>query len=58
MKGLIASHRAAGIQQWKNEAVMRVCVVGGTGNISTPIVNLLVEIGHEVTCYNRGMSGD
>ena len=37
---------------------MRVCIVGGTGNIRMPIVNLLVEIGHEVTCYNRGVSGD
>jgi nucleoside-diphosphate-sugar epimerase len=36
---------------------MRVCVVGGTGNISTSIVRLLLELGHEVTCYNRGRSG-
>lgn len=36
---------------------MRVCVVGGTGNISTSIVRLLVEMGHEVTCYNRGQRG-
>lgn len=34
---------------------MRVCVVGGTGNISTPIVALLIEQGHEVTCFNRGV---
>ena len=33
---------------------MRVCVVGGTGNISTGIVRLLVEVGHEVTVFNRG----
>lgn len=33
---------------------MRTCLVGGTGNISTPIVRLLVEMGHEVTCFNRG----
>ena len=33
---------------------MRVCVVGGTGNISTGIVKLLIEQGHEVTCFNRG----
>jgi nucleoside-diphosphate-sugar epimerase len=37
---------------------MRVCVVGGTGNISTSIVRLLLELGHEVVCYNRGRSGD
>jgi nucleoside-diphosphate-sugar epimerase len=33
---------------------MRVCVVGGTGNISTSIVRLLREVGHEVTVFNRG----
>lgn len=36
---------------------MRVCVVGGTGNISTSIVRLLLELGHEVVCFNRGRSG-
>ena len=36
---------------------MRVCVVGGTGNISTSIVGLLLELGHEVTCFNRGQRG-
>jgi nucleoside-diphosphate-sugar epimerase len=35
---------------------MRVVIVGGTGNISTSIVNLLVGQGHEVTCFNRGIS--
>ena len=35
---------------------MRVCVVGGTGNISTGIVRLLIEQGHEVTCFNRGQT--
>jgi len=33
---------------------MKVAIVGGTGNISTPIVQLLLETGHEVICYNRG----
>jgi nucleoside-diphosphate-sugar epimerase len=33
---------------------MRVCIVGGTGNISTSIVRVLLSLGHEVTCYNRG----
>lgn len=33
---------------------MRVVIVGGTGNISTSIVNLLLQQGHDVTCYNRG----
>lgn len=37
---------------------MKVCIVGGTGNISTSIVRLLLEQGHEVTCFNRGNSGD
>ncbi len=36
---------------------MRVAVVGGTGNISTSIVRELLELDHEVTCYNRGRSG-
>lgn len=35
---------------------MRVVIVGGTGNISTSIVRLLVTKGHEVTCFNRGQS--
>ena len=36
---------------------MRVCVVGGTGNISRSMVKLLLELGHEVTCFNRGQTG-
>lgn len=36
---------------------VRVCVVGGTGNISTSMVRLLLEQGHEVVCFNRGRSG-
>ena len=36
---------------------MKVCIVGGTGNISSSIVKLLLEQNHEVTCYNRGKSG-
>ena len=36
---------------------MKVCVVGGTGNISTSIVRILLIQGHEVTCFNRGKSG-
>lgn len=35
---------------------MRVCIIGGTGNISTPFVPLLLEMGHEVTLFNRGQS--
>jgi nucleoside-diphosphate-sugar epimerase len=33
---------------------MRVCIIGGTGNISSSIVPLLLEKGHEVTIFNRG----
>jgi nucleoside-diphosphate-sugar epimerase len=36
---------------------MKVCIVGGTGNISTSITRLLLKEGHQVTCYNRGKSG-
>jgi nucleoside-diphosphate-sugar epimerase len=35
---------------------MRVCIVGGTGNISTSIVRVLLGLGHEVTVFNRGQS--
>lgn len=33
---------------------MKVVVVGGTGNISTSIVRRLLDVGHDVTCVNRG----
>jgi len=36
---------------------MKVCVVGGTGQISTSVVRVLLQHGHDVTCYNRGESG-
>jgi nucleoside-diphosphate-sugar epimerase len=36
---------------------MRVCVVGGTGNISSSIVQLLLEKDCEVTVFNRGQHG-
>ncbi len=36
---------------------MKVGVVGGTGNISTSFVRLLLQLGHEVICFNRGKSG-
>lgn len=32
---------------------MKVAIVGGTGNISQPIVRRLLEKGHAVTCVNR-----
>jgi nucleoside-diphosphate-sugar epimerase len=37
--------------------IMRIVIVGGTGNISISIVELLLSQGHEVTCYNRGLKG-
>ena len=36
---------------------MRVVVIGGTGNISESIVRVLLERGHDVTCFNRGITG-
>jgi len=36
---------------------VKVCVVGGTGNISTSIVRQLLSDGHEVVCCNRGVQG-
>ncbi len=35
---------------------MKVLIIGGTGLISTAIVNQLVERGDEVTVYNRGVT--
>jgi nucleoside-diphosphate-sugar epimerase len=35
---------------------MKIGILGGTGNISQPIVKLLLEKGHEVVCANRGES--
>ncbi len=37
---------------------MRVVIIGGTGNISLPMVKLLLQQGHDVTCYNRGKRGE
>lgn len=37
---------------------MKICIVGGTGNISTAIVKKLQALGHEVTVFNRGISRD
>jgi len=34
---------------------MKICVVGGTGNISSSIVNLLLKQNHEIVCFNRGI---
>ena len=36
---------------------MKICVIGGTGNISTSIVKCLLKQKHEVFCFNRGQSG-
>lgn len=36
---------------------MKVVIIGGSGNISRSIVRLLLEQGHDVTCFNRGKSG-
>lgn len=33
---------------------MRIGILGGTGNISRSFLPLLVALGHEVTCINRG----
>ncbi len=35
---------------------MKVCIVGGTGNISSAIVSQLLSAGHDVTVFNRGES--
>src|SRR5690349_4810595 len=38
-------------------APMKVVIVGGTGNISTSFIPLLLKQGHEVACFNRGQRG-
>jgi nucleoside-diphosphate-sugar epimerase len=35
---------------------MKICIVGGSGNISQSIVRLLLQQGHEVVCFNRGQT--
>ena len=37
---------------------MKICVIGGTGNISRRIVDELINNNHDVYCFNRGLSGD
>jgi len=44
------------LKQYETVA-MKICVIGGTGNISTSIVVRLLEQKHEVFCFNRGQSG-
>jgi nucleoside-diphosphate-sugar epimerase len=36
---------------------MKTLIIGGTGNISTSIVRLLLADGHEVVIFNRGQRG-
>lgn len=36
---------------------MKIGIVGGTGNICTAIVRLLLQRGHAVVCFNRGQAG-
>ena len=33
---------------------MRICVIGGTGHIGTPLTGMLVELGHEVIVVTSG----
>jgi nucleoside-diphosphate-sugar epimerase len=35
---------------------MKICIVGGTGNISTAILRRLLDLGHDVTVFNRGQT--
>jgi len=35
---------------------MKILIIGGTGLISTAIVNQLVDRGDDVTVYNRGVT--
>ena len=35
---------------------MKVLIIGGTGLISTPLTRILLERGHELTLFNRGVT--
>lgn len=37
---------------------MKVCIVGGNGNIGYSVVKQLLAFGHDVTCFNRGLTGN
>jgi nucleoside-diphosphate-sugar epimerase len=37
--------------------ILKVLLIGGTGHISQSIVNKLLQDGHEIACFNRGMTG-
>ena len=37
---------------------MKICIIGGTGNISRNIVVELINDNHDVYCFNRGLNGD
>lgn len=49
--------RICNLNERKGRLRMKVVVVGGTGNISASVVRVLLERGHEVTCFNLGKSG-
>jgi nucleoside-diphosphate-sugar epimerase len=36
---------------------LKVCVVGGNGNIGYSVAYHLLKRGHQVTCFNRGLTG-
>lgn len=58
--GVIIPHNIAGgatrVTLYHQEHLMRVLVIGGTGLISTAIVNRLLEKGHDPVLFNRGES--
>ncbi len=43
-----------GLSFTSKKEIMKIGIVGGTGNISQSIVRLLLEKGHEVVSFNRG----
>jgi nucleoside-diphosphate-sugar epimerase len=46
----------SGLSSTSKKEIMKIGIVGGTGNISQSIVRLLLEKGHEVVCFNRGQA--
>ena len=56
--GVLGGFQTPNNGSWKVEVrgvcTVRVCVVGGTGNISTGIVKALLAFGHDVSIFTRG----
>jgi len=57
LKGAVQEIPGRGGDFVEGVSSMRVCVIGGTGHISTSLVRCLLDQGHAVTSVTRGRSG-